>query len=244
MLAHLLVIHFSLGIDLDLTNVFWVLPNDDAERLRGWPAFRYRGILPAIAATHAAYRERDHAGSAICFLVRDPRDTLVSYWLHRSHQLGTFEGSAGDFIRHPRHGITGLVTYLDGWAKALTRESGLILSYEEMQLNTADALRRVAAHFALPATAGEIAGAVEAGRFDRMRERELRGGLAGHDYARTDEEALRVRRGVVHGYTDYLSEDDEALIRRHIMDAPPRVRRLVERTGYVDGAGATEEASS
>jgi alcohol sulfotransferase len=235
MLARLLVRHYGIDLDLDLTNVFWVIADDEKEPSRGWPVFRYARTVPTIGATHLPYDPKAHQGCAITFIVRDPRDVLVSYWLHRSHQMHRFDGELGAFVRDPRYGVAGLLAYLEMWSPVLDRPSCLVVTYEEMHEDTGGTLRRVAAHFDVPATDAELEDAVEAGRFSRMRAKELRSGVAGHVYDRSREEALRVRRGRVRGYAEYLDPADELLIRRSVEAASPGVRRLIARTGYALG---------
>ena len=57
-----------------------------------------------------------------------------------------------------------------------------------------------------------LAAAVEAARFQNMQKLELSKGLPGHDYDRSDGESLRMRRGQVGGFVDYLSPAQIALI--------------------------------
>jgi hypothetical protein len=234
MLAHLIVDHYGIDLDLDLTSMYWVLPDDERHQSRGWRAFRYADRVPVIAATHRSYVASEHDGCRIAFMVRDPRDVLVSYWLHRSHHMGRFTGTVSEFIRDPTYGVAGLVAYLQAWSPVLMGDTSLVVTYEQMRRDAVTTLRSVVRHFDLPVTQEEVADAVDAGQFSRMREKEMRRGVAGEVYDKSNVDALRVRRGRVHGYTGYLSAADEELIRSHVADTSRSVRDVIARTGYPD----------
>jgi Sulfotransferase domain len=237
MLAHVLVTHFALDVKLDLANMFSVVPNDDLDVERGWPGYRFLGVLPSVATSHKRYKERLHGGCRIIFLVRDPRDVVVSYWFHRSRHMGLLAGELSEFVRDPRYGITDMLDYLETWAVAAERERLLIVSYEEMKADAFFSLRRICDFLEVPVSDNTIRAAAAAGEFSRMREMELETAVGGYVYDRSDDSALRVRRGRAHGFVDYLSRADEKAISSHLASASHWVQKILDRPGYpgIDG---------
>lgn len=233
MLAQVLVQHFGLALKLDLKNMFRVLPNDDCDVVKGWPAYRYYGTLPSIAASHELYSRRLHRGHRIVFIVRDPRDVMVSYWFHQAKHLGHFDGSISKFLYHPKYGIEPMLTYLESWAAAAGRERLLAVSYEQMHADPIDVLERVCTFFGIQPSADELREAVTAGQFRHMREMELANGIGGHAYDRADESALRMRVGRTGEFGNYLGTSDAAKIRDHVTRASPQLRQMLRETGYL-----------
>ena len=232
MLAHVLVTHFALDTKLDLATMYSVVPNDDLDVDRGWPGYRSLGVLPSVATSHERYDERLHGGCPIVFLVRDPRDVVVSYWFHRSRHMRRFTGELSAFVRDPRYGIADMLAHLETWAAAAERERMLIVSYEEMKADAASSLRRICDSFEISVSDDTVRGAAAAGEFGRMREMELETAVGGYSYDRGDDSALRVRRGTVHGFSDYLGSAEEEIIRSHIAGASHRVQKILDRPGY------------
>lgn len=79
--------------------------------------------------------------------------------------------------------------------------------------------------------------AIAQSEIERMRKKEKERGIAGHRYDRTDPDALRIRRGVVGGFVDYLNPTDEKYIYDRIQLASSRAIGVLALTGYADKAG-------
>jgi hypothetical protein len=168
----------------------------------------------------------------VIFLHRDPRDVVISGYFETSRRMGgerLYRGSLSDFIRDPRHGIEKIVRFNEAWLTACARRSDVcILSYEDVHGDTAAALRRIARFLGKRKSEQRIARAVEAGRFDVMREREATGAYAARYGSKlrpkdsSDPDSFKVRRGVVGGWRDYLSPDDSAYC-ESIIRRPPAV---------------------
>lgn len=232
MLAHILVTRYGLPVDLDLHTFFTVIPNDEGHPDRGWPAYRFGDKIPCVAASHQAYDREIHGGRPVVFLLRDPRDVLVSFWLHQTRQFKRFSGDLSSFIRHEEYGIHFLLGYLQSWLDVTLAGRTLVMTYEDLHADTPTALRAVCAFLEVPASEQEISAAAVSGSFHRMQALELRGGIAGHRYDRSDQSALRVRRGLVRGYQEHLCTADEMYIGSIVESAAAGVRAMLERTGY------------
>lgn len=189
MLANLLIGDVASPDEADVLvpDVNWPYSSDQAFQR---PHGRRRGFF----RVHAPY---DPALRRVVYVVRDPRDTLISYFYYHKHRDPEFSLSLGEFLDEPlwpcdwgAH-VSG---WLDNHHAAL-----LFLTYEGMQSNPTEALRRVSAFCGLAPRDDEIVRAVEGASFRRLREIEDRGRLA------TGVPPDRVhffRRGVVGGWAE------------------------------------------
>ncbi len=229
------------GLDVDslsLANAYTVVPNDKigAGRVSGQPTFQYQGRMPLIEMTHEPHKKPHSTrfeDARVVFMTRDPRDIMVSGWFHDTRQLDElhdrFHGGLSEFIRSPR-GIGDFVAHLNSWAYKL--DDSQVLTYEAMRQDPAAALQKTNELLDIGLSSQSISHAVEAGHIDRMRKIEVRDGIPGHDYDRSDPDALRVRRGVAGGFVDHISESDQAYIGSALTELNPRASGIVAMTGY------------
>src|SRR3989344_6581833 len=230
MLGNALVDHYSLGLELDLTNIYSIISNDKLGRLPDQPTFAYEGIVPKIEMSHLLYSSPLHSHVNTIFLTCDPRDVMVSHWLHNKYQRHSFGGNLSEFITNPNVGINAFLRHLNSWAPHIHEEQ--VVTYESMRFNPVDALRKVIDRFRLSIPENTIIDAVEQSDIDTMREKEVNQGIAGHMYDRTNPNALRVRRGVVGGYVNYFSVTDETFIKGRILDIDKASQDVIKLTGY------------
>jgi hypothetical protein len=177
-----------------------------------------------IVADKAAYR-----GKRVVFLVRDPRDVIVSnYFQHRKRgdsELAndSFDGSLADFIRHPIGGIPTIVKFYNVWAASQgVPESFLLQRYEDYHAAPRAAFQALLQSLTLPELGpAALDNAVAYGKFDNMRRLEETNAL---NNARLmapedgDPEGFKTRKGKVGGYRDYLSPADVAWIDSYLRD--------------------------
>jgi hypothetical protein len=168
--------------------------------------------LTALEADKSQYK-----GGKILLLVRDPRDTAVSGYFQVTRRLKLADVTISDVLRDERHGLKKICHFNLQWfaaAAGFRKKQFKILSYEQMHQTPAAALCEVAA-FAGASLDPQIAELIASNRaFARLRAAEASGELA-HRYGpyllpgdRNDGESFKVRRGVIGGYVDYLSEAD------------------------------------
>ena len=199
----------ELDFEPDLHSTFRVLPNFDRDAERGLPVFvgRAREVdLPLIAVSHRQFDARFFGGRPTIILVRDPRDVCVSAYFHETKHKHRFAGSIAEFIENDTYGVPAIVRYHNDWAQGMAGSPSLIISYEDMSNNAEQTVRRIIEFLSLPVDEAALADAVEKARFSKMQKTEKKTGIPGHDYDRSDEDSLRVRKGKVGGYADTLSE--------------------------------------
>lgn len=215
-----------------LHGMFARLPNFDLDELRGLPASPGGAdrTFPLIAAVHKPY-SRVRADKPVIFLIRDPRDVMVSAFFHATKHKKSFVGDYDEFIRDEILGLPAFIRYVNSWAGGLEGHRHVVLTYEELSRDASAVTARVLDFLGVPVDWPALRKAEELSRFDAMRTQEKREGLPKHDYDRRDEEALRMRRGKAGGYRDYLSalqvERMEQALRAQLT---PPARALVEKT--------------
>lgn len=204
----------GLGLSPDLATTFRVLPNLDRDPLRGLPGFAFAGnaAVPLIPVSHRPFESALFQDRRLIFLVRDPRDVMVSAYFHATRHKGRYEGTIRAFIADERQGLANLLRYLNGWANGLAVHRHLIVSYEAMSADQARVIRAILSFLDLPCDSEAVDHAVAESRFDTMRRSERQSGIPGHSYDRSDGESLRMRRGKTGGFRDYLDDDDIAWI--------------------------------
>lgn len=193
----------ELGFEPDLVTTFRVLPNFDRDPVRGVGAFV--GGTPLVLVSHLAYTPRLFGGRPILFLVRDPRDVIVSAYFHATRHKGVFTGDMDAFLDDPAYGLPSLLSFLNGWAAILSKRRHLVVSYEHMMSEPRTAVTAILAFLGLEVRPDALDRAISLARFDRMRDRERVQGIPGHQYDRSDDQSLRMRSGRAKAFTEVLS---------------------------------------
>jgi hypothetical protein len=175
------------------------------------------GVARALPAEELAPNPWWCARRPTLLLLRDPRDTLVSSYYQAVKRRRVYDGPLAEFVRDPRFGIEKVARWNLAWAQ-LARESAHVamIAYEQLGGDGPALLGAVARHFGAPRADEALRAAWEHASFDAMRAREVSGEIEQRYRkalgARTqgDEGSLKVRRGVIGGYRDELSEADVA----------------------------------
>ncbi|KKW93673.1 sulfotransferase domain-containing protein [Sphingobium chungbukense] len=238
-LRYLLSCYFAesagLGFEPDLTTTFRVLPNFDRDPVRGIDAFvgrRSDVALPSVLVSHLPYRERLFLDRPVLFLVRDPRDVIVSAYFHATRHKKSFAGDIADFLDEPKYGLAALTGYLNGWADGLAGRPHHLISYEHMLAEPVPTVTAILSFLGVEPKGDLVARAVAAAQFDRMRDKERDGGIPGHDYDRNDDQSLRMRSGKAGTFGQWLSADQADLVlERCRAELSPRALDLLAATG-------------
>ena len=166
---------------------------------------------------------------AVVLLVRDPRDLLVSrYFYYRkrggkeSAKDAAYCGTLSDYIRNDIGGLFSVVRFYNVWARNRdVPQSFHLMRYEEIRADTPGEFSRLIAFFDLPDFGRDaVDDAVSFASFDNMRRLEETNALDNpmlQPRSGGDLERFKVRRGMVGGYRDYLTDDDIAFIDDYLM---------------------------
>lgn len=198
-------------------------------------------------------------GEKIIFMVRDPRDVLVSQYFQRSKREqdrrfwffqkkrrathGRFEGSLSEFLDVRYGGFDTILRYYNIWAANRDVPAGfLLVRYEDMHEDPHRELRRALDFLGVDGVSDEVVDdAVEFTAFDRMQQMEAEDAFDSfklRPHSQDDKDSFKVRRGVVGGYADYLSDEEvESLNRRMAETLSPYFR-------YEPSAGEEEREAS
>lgn len=180
--------------------------------------------IPQICATHddnpmwktpneLESSKAKYKNSKILFLVRDPRDTVVSLYFHRNRRKKTYSGTLSQFIREPRGGLDTIMTFLNTWAdnRAVPR-SFLLVRYEALRQDTAGQLRGVMGYLGFPNISDEIIqDAIDYCSFENMHKMEQSDALKSPKLRpknQHDRHSFKTRQGVVGGYQQYYSPSE------------------------------------
>ena len=148
----------------------------------------------------------------LVFLVRDPRDVVVSMYFQRTRRDENFDGSMSDYVFGSVGGFETLLCFYKSWMETLPNISqSLLLKYEEMKSSPELALSSVLTSIGYDPDPELVHAAVRASTFEQMKKKETN-----NEYGRAwlkagnpdDKESFKVRRGIVGGYRDYLSEPE------------------------------------
>jgi hypothetical protein len=156
----------------------------------------------------------------VVYIIRDPRDSLVSHYHYQRLNSPPFDYSLREFLTGYDHWPCHWDDHVSGWLEP-RRSSLLLLRYEEMRADPHAALKQTLELGGLDVAAETIERAVQASTFEEMRGVEERFGLkrpagGGERF---------VRRGVVGGWRDELAPEDVAEVERRYGD-------VMERVGY------------
>ncbi|MEX0910008.1 MAG: sulfotransferase domain-containing protein [Candidatus Paceibacterota bacterium] len=162
---------------------------------------------------------KDLYGKPILFLVRDPRDVVVSHYFSakkrgKSEQLRERmkHMELSEFIRDPEFGIEKIISYNNAWLKHKDSFRKFeIVRYEDMKHDPEEAFKNVLHFLGIESIDENIfREALSYSSFDNMKKIEknaalgviMRPGEAG------DPESFKVRKGKIGGFREYLNRKD------------------------------------
>lgn len=158
------------------------------------------------------FKTEKYSGKKVIFLIRDPRDVLVSCWYHLKYREKIYKGGLPEFIRDDLLGIHKLVAFMNMWAENSNVPGSFYLTtYEDMSKNPITCFSRILAFIGLPVNEPAVKAMAEETSFSRMKKMEQEGSLDEPWMrlgAEGTEESMKIRRGKAGGYKDELSLKD------------------------------------
>jgi len=210
------------GSEVDQGTVDELVPMVGAHR--GAPRLLPRG--GRLLRTHERYR-REYRRAV--YVVRDPRDVVVSYYHFRRGFLADFAGTISEFVdAFCRGAVDGygswnrhVLSWLDGDADVL------VVRYEDLVARTETAVEKSVAFLDTPADPERVRRAVANNTVARMREKENRVRPALADADGLDRRSVRL--GIPGAWRGQLGEQERLRLEA-------AARPAMERLGYVDEA--------
>jgi len=174
-----------------------------------------------------------YAGKKVIFLVRDPRDVIVSSYFELKHRSKLFGETSYQrqkdivnddmqtFIFQERSGIDTIIHYYNIWANNRhIPKAFLLVRYEDLRSDPGKEIGRIMDFLGLKMVdARAIQDAIEFASFDNMRKMEMNEIYKSEMLKpadRQDENTFKVRKGKIKGYLDYLSTQDIARLDQKI----------------------------
>jgi sulfotransferase family protein len=191
--------------------------------------------IPTIVATHddmpnwkpieqfetSKYRYRN---KKVLFLVRDPRDVLISYYfwytLRNVKAVANdddFDGTLSEFIDHRIGGVDTVIAFYNIWAENRhVPKDFLMMRYEELHEDPHKHLMRALRFLGINGIPDSLIDEViDFCQFANMRKLEKKGVSGLRLPASVDpqnNEVYKTRKGKVGGFTEYLSDEEIAYI--------------------------------
>lgn len=175
------------------------------------------------------------------FLIRDPRDVLVSSYYHELYRYGpefysqnvwkkifllnendetpSFSG----FIRGDIRGINYIVEFMNYWYENRGKFKDFkIISYEDLH-NTKETLKNILTFLSIPINEKSIDQTIHNSTFKKMREKEVNNGISQIDMSTPkdlkDIRTYKVRKGIIGNYkTELFNVEDLKYVNEIIND--------------------------
>lgn len=153
----------------------------------------------------------------IIFLVRDPRDVLVSHYFQSTRrpkkQGEYYDKDISAFIREPFFGIDAILKFYNVWAAQRHLPNNfLLVKYEDMWQDTKKEIQRVCKFVGLNDISNNVMEeAVNFASFANMKNMESQKRFQAslmQPGSVDDPESYKARKGEIHGFYDYLSKND------------------------------------
>lgn len=151
--------------------------------------------------------------SKVIFLVRDPRDVVVSHFYQitkRSKNPFVFN-SITDFVKDDKLGFKRIIHYYNLWYNNKeVPQNFLLVKYEDLYQNGVEELLRINNFLDLDVSRENIEMVYSNSTADKMRNKELSNKLEGFNDFGNDRNTLKVRNAKIEGYKNELSVEDIA----------------------------------
>ncbi len=196
--------------------------------------------MPRVFVSHDGHPDRQRpeelSGSKgryrrhrVLLLVRDPRDAVVSLYFQavkRQWWGGSYQGTLHDFLHEDAGSVASILAYYNTWARQRTVPRALhLVRYEDLHADPHTELRSIMSFIGVvDVSDATIDKAVEAARFERMRELEQSDALGSYRLKPVDpddEESYKTRRGKAGGYVDYFDGDELAWLDARVAELDP-----------------------
>ena len=178
-----------------------------------------------ILKSHESFSAGVRAPGRVVYVARDGRDVAVSYYHHlvrRSVVTGTFSGFLPRFLAGEFDGYGPWGAHVTSWLDGPAAGDGRLLTirYEDLLEDPLGGLRQALEFLGASVDSDVVEAAVEANRFDQMRQRETQSAF--HE---RQGERFFVRRGVAGEWRETFADSDTALFDR-------AAGAVLERLGY------------
>ncbi|MDA3916249.1 MAG: sulfotransferase domain-containing protein [Deltaproteobacteria bacterium] len=153
-----------------------------------------------------------YSGKKVVFLVRDPRDILVSSWYHLKFRENIYRKNLSAFIRDELVGIHKVVSYMNMWCESKDiPDHFFLLRYEDLHANTELTFQGLLLFLNIPVNKKNISHAIKECSFANMKKMETDGAYREpwmKPGTKKLEHSMKIRKGKIGGFKDELSKAD------------------------------------
>lgn len=210
---------------LTLNNFRQLVPDINRKYFDSSPLAAYHELCsPRIFTVHAPY---DPQFKKVVYLIRDPRDVMVSYFHHHRRRDSNFSLSLEEFVLQNRMWPGDWGDHVAGWVTNATVGQDLLIRYEDLQLHPQNMFKLIVNHCGIQVSDSELADSIERCSFDNMQKLEDRFGMS---VDKGDTDSRFMRRGRIGSWRDELGPESVAVVEN-------RYAGLMARLGYQLSSG-------
>lgn len=175
LIANAIKVHFKIEREVNFFTIQDIIPGISySKSIRNVGPFG-RTDLPRILTSHSQYNK--YFGRVL-FLVRDPRDVLVSYYYHLKRNKSIPDNlTLSQFIRRKDFGLSAWLSHTKSWLiidRQISGQNIQIIRYEDLHSNTYNQLKRIMELLGLNLEKSELEKAILLSSFDNMRKLEIK----------------------------------------------------------------------
>jgi hypothetical protein len=158
----------------------------------------------------------------VILMVRDPRDTVNSFFYHNVFRTKRYRHDKSTFIRNGSLGIRKIIKFLNSWSKKfnsvnMTEQDRLLIRYEDIHDLPLDTLRLVVEFCGLKLDQRALQLAHELSSFDQMKKKSRQSAtIALAPVNVEDERTYKVRKGIKQAYLNDFNKEDLAYLNREM----------------------------
>lgn len=161
----------------------------------------------------------------IIFLIRDPRDLLVSYFYQLKYRRNYWDGSLSEFI-YSKYGIEKIIKYMNCILKEEKNYNKfLLISYEDLKKDSFVELEKFVKFLDLDIDKKSIKESISFCSFKKMKDRERNSNSEHYSLKAVDpsnNNTFKSRKGKVGSYIEELSREDinyiDSMINKHLSE--------------------------
>ena len=156
------------------------------------------------------FNKEKYQGKKVLFLIRDPRDVLVSSWYHLKYRENIYTKELSDFIYEELIGIDKVIKFFNEFYNNRdVPDSFKVMSYEKFHSDTLGQLKELISFAGFSLNEKNAEKAVDASKFSNMSKMESTGILKEpwmKPGAKNKSNSKKIRKGKVGGFREELDQ--------------------------------------